>query len=205
MHWTQQVAGIGMALRGYAADHGAHVWESEYPDGGSSTEIFQKLLDGGYATDPNVFYVPMWGKRAPVAGQKLKPENVCFDMTGGVAPDDSGDLPLVFMTGYRITYAPGGGATALIKPYPAYWWGTGLWSDLRGMQFPDAKVFPGLAVCYKSQRWIWIAVGPERLDDGAIDPYVNAPYDGTIHGFVPATFDSKGKTYRQLTPEGVVR
>jgi len=68
---------IGLALYSYANEHGGN-----YPSGVSSTEVFQILLDGGYATNPRIFYVPMPGKIDPQAGQKLKPENVGWDFYG---------------------------------------------------------------------------------------------------------------------------
>jgi hypothetical protein len=32
--------------------------------------------------------------------------------------------------------------------------------------------------------------------------FVRASPDGSIPNFIPADFDPKGKTYRQLTPDG---
>ena len=74
---------INLMLFAYSNDN-----NQNYPDGKSSTEVFQKLLDGGYATDPAIFYVPLPGKVKPVAGQKLKPENVCFDVPCPVEGSD---------------------------------------------------------------------------------------------------------------------
>jgi hypothetical protein len=90
----------------YASDH-----EGKYPQGTNSTEVFQRLLDGGYTTDPVLFfYLGVDGKTRPEAGQKqLKPENVCFDVTAGLDSTDpnSDTVPLVFLTGYRVTYVAG--------------------------------------------------------------------------------------------------
>jgi hypothetical protein len=152
---------IGMMMFSYSTDHGG-----SYPDGNSSTEVFQKLIDGNYVTDPTIFYIPLPGKIKPLPGQKLKPENVCFDVTSGV-DSDSTDVPLVFVTGYKVTYAPGASAVPLAKPHPA-----------------------GMIVFYKTDS------------AKVMLPAVVENSDGSISNFIPASFDPKGKTYRQLTPDG---
>jgi hypothetical protein len=104
---------IGLAMFSYANDN-----DQKYPTGKSSTEVFQKLIDGGYITDPSILYtadlhVP--GKSA-ASSNHLKPENVCWDITIPVdAVQSDGALPLVFSTGYRIEYVPNGRATPLPK------------------------------------------------------------------------------------------
>jgi hypothetical protein len=102
---------IRLAMAEYMRDHG-----QAFPDGASSTEVFQKLVDGNDVVDPGIFYVSMPGKVKAVVGQKLKPENVCFDVTGGVGTNPPEDLPLVFLTGYRVNYAADGSAVPLGKP-----------------------------------------------------------------------------------------
>ncbi|HEV3271575.1 MAG TPA: hypothetical protein VGZ93_05280 [Candidatus Methylacidiphilales bacterium] len=141
-----------------------------YPDGNSSTEVFQKLLDGGYCTDPTIFYLPLPGKIKPVPGQKLKPENVGWDVTSGVDSGDSNWVPLLFVTGYKITYASGAPAVPLVKS-----------------PNPDSH---GVAVFYKGNDAVYRSPG-----------MVTNP-DGSISNFIPADFNPKGKTYRQLTPDG---
>jgi GYF domain 2 len=96
---TVQTGYIADVLSHYAADHGG-----AYPDGQTSTEVFQKLLDGKYIFDPTVFYFPMTGKTKP-AGAKLTADNVCFDVTAGATSKSSKLLPIVFTTGYDVTYA----------------------------------------------------------------------------------------------------
>ncbi len=86
----QQGRQIGQMMFSYATDNVQN--GNAYPDGNSSTEVFQKLLDGGYATDPTLFYVPMPGKVEPVKGQKLKPENVSWDVTSGVSSNSPDGL-----------------------------------------------------------------------------------------------------------------
>jgi hypothetical protein len=170
---------IGLSMFQYANDH-----NGKYPEGNSSTEIFQKLLDDGYINYPEIFYTPLTGKIKPVAGQKLKPENVCWDVTCCVDSTTPDSLPLVFMTGYKVTYAPGAAAVPIIKPFPPYtdteasWW-------KRGPFYP-----PGIAVLYKSNASHFLLL---------VNP--GAP-DASIPNFVPPDFDAKGKTYRQLTPDG---
>jgi hypothetical protein len=60
-----------IAMFQYAIDK-----DGVFPTGKSSTEVFQKLLDGGYVTDPALFCLPLRGKYPAEKGAKLKPENV---------------------------------------------------------------------------------------------------------------------------------
>jgi hypothetical protein len=92
----------------------------------------------------------------------LKPENVSWDVTDAVTSDDSDDLPIVFLTGYKIDYATGG------KAHP-----------LKNAAIPE-----GIAAFYKSNSTEFIVAKVDGIP--LIDP----------------TFDPKGKTYRQLTPDG---
>ena len=69
---TQQTRALDLAMYSYCNDN-----DQKYPDGKSSTEVFQKLMDGGYVTDPALFYLPLPGKIKGVVGHRLKPENVC--------------------------------------------------------------------------------------------------------------------------------
>src|ERR1700683_469413 len=48
---------IDLMMFAYSSDH-----NGRYPQGKSSTEIFQLLLDQNYASDPTAFYFPMTGK-----------------------------------------------------------------------------------------------------------------------------------------------
>jgi len=188
--WLQNAHTIGLCMFAYAQDH-----DQLYPDGNSSTEVFQKLLDGGYVTDPTLFYLAMPGKTKPVPGQKLKPENVSWDVTGGADLSSPDELPLVFMTGYKISYAPGSAAVPLVKPYPPF-----------GLEEPYQKWFDwllrrptirwsesgGIAVHYKNNSSMYKKL--ETAPNG----------DGTIPDFIPPDFKPDGKTYRQLTPDGVL-
>jgi len=181
---VQQLHMLGLALYSYAEDN-----NGEYPDGASSTEVFQKLLDGGYVSDPQVFYLQMNipGKIEASPNQKiLKPENVCFDVTAGLTQQDSPQAPLIFLTGFRIKYAAGGTAAPLASPFPMlaashdflfFHWDS-----------PDPEEFSGIGVFYVSHSAQWI------LAQG-----------NAIPNFVPAGFDAHGKTFRQLTPDGVLR
>ena len=98
---------IQLAMFQYAQDH-----NGKYPDGRSSTEIFQKLVDGGYIYDSAIFYLEMPGKTKAV-NKHLRSENVAFDVTAptdGATPDT---VPGVFATGYLMEYRPGGAAVPL--------------------------------------------------------------------------------------------
>jgi hypothetical protein len=151
---------IGIALEQYAQDH-----DGKYPAGKSSTEIFQQLIDQQYTDDGSAFYFHMPGKTETTT-KKLKPENVCFDVTNAVLPDDPASLPVVFTTGYQMDYAKGGKA------------------HLRANGDPE-----GLGVYPKSG--FGERVGFDRAYPQGIP-------------VIPANFDSKGRTYVQLTPEGPV-
>ena len=99
---VQSAHGIGVALYSYAQDHGG-----KYPDGKSSTEVFQKLMDGGYVTDPTIFFLPGVSGKTKGTGTVLKPENVCWDFTKGTRPDDTSGVALVFSTGTQMDYTRG--------------------------------------------------------------------------------------------------
>ncbi len=171
----QAAHALGLALYSYANDN-----NGLYPDASSSTEAFQQLLDGGYISDPTILYVAMDGKtKASKDQKKLRPENVCWDITAGASKEDSGSLPLLFLTGYRITYTPGSDAVPEIKPFPAYRLNNSWFADLSN---------PGIAAYYVDNHAVWL------LAQGNLIPH-----------FVPQNFDAQGKTYRQLTPDGVLR
>jgi len=180
----QQARQIGQCMFPYSTDH-----NGVYPDGNSSTEVFQKLIDGGYVTDPAIFYVPLPGKVKGVVGQKLKPENVCWDVTSGVDSRSSDLVPLVFLTGYRINYAAGGSAVPIIKPYPPFW-SVRTWSEWwNGAPSPDYGP-SGSAVFYKGNNAMYIKLWPTTNSDYAMT------------NFVSPDFQPDGHTYRQLTPDG---
>jgi len=114
----QESHAIGFAMFAYANDHNGH-----YPDAGeapasgsvltlgnvssgatTSTEVFQKLLDEKYVTDPAIFYFTMPGKTRPVAGIRLTADNVCFDVTAGLTTSSPSGIPLVYPTGYTLDF-----------------------------------------------------------------------------------------------------
>ena len=96
---------IELSMFQYANDH-----NGAYPSGRTSTEVFQKLIDEKYISDPAIFYIKMPGKTRPTSNQ-LTAENVCYDVTSGVTANSSDFVPLVFSTGYTITYKAGVAAT----------------------------------------------------------------------------------------------
>jgi len=165
----QQCRQIGQMLVSYAVDNG------RYPDGKTSTEVFQRLLDEGYCTDKLAFYVDLPGKVRP-ATDKLRPENVGFDLTCCVDSSASAALPMVFLTGYKISYEP----KAQAKPVNPPLWRT--WSQWWNGRRTSSN--PYIVVYYKN--------GDAHL--------LSASANGSIPNFIPADFDPKGKTYRQLTP-----
>jgi hypothetical protein len=146
----QQARAIGEAMFSFAADH-----NGAYPTGKSSTDIFQQLIVGGYVSDPSAFYTKMPGKVAPASTQ-LKPENVCFDVTMPVNGDSSDQVPVVFLTGFKISYAPGSSAVPV--------------SDA-------AKQAPGIVIYYKGNNATFIPKGA----DGSVPRVVSPSLGDTAH------------------------
>jgi len=190
---------IALFLHRYAADH-----HGEYPPGKNSTEVFQALLDGGYNYQLDIVYRPgSPGKTAPTydQGQKLKPENVCYDITVPVGENAPPGLPLVFMTGYRITYAPGAAAVPLSD-------------EIRSRNPSMAVFYNDGSFAFFRNAWWWFGKGEYRqttggfqnvnytLDDGSGQRSGRLHSDGTITNFIPSTFDAAGVKYQQLTPDG---
>lgn len=134
---VQSARAISMEMTQYAIDH-----NGAYPSGKTSTEVFQKLLDDGYATDAGIFYIRMPGK-VRATSKHLTAENVCYDVTSGIVNDSPADTPVVFTTGYIVTYAPGGEA----QPDPRH-----------------PGPFTGISVAYKSGMAKFL----KSLKDGAV-------------------------------------
>jgi hypothetical protein len=102
----QQSHAIGLALFSYSTDN-----NGKYPDGKTSTEVFQKLIDGSYVADPSIFYVDGIPGKVKPTGNHLTADNVCFDFTSGVTAQSSDQVPLVFLTGFDMSYQNGATAT----------------------------------------------------------------------------------------------
>jgi type II secretory pathway pseudopilin PulG len=142
----QQTHAIGLALFSYATDN-----NGAYPTGKSSTEVFQKLIDGGYVSDPSIFYSKMPGK-VPPTSNKLKPENVSFDVTVPIDSNSSDMVPVLFTTGFKISYAPGSSAVPV--------------SDA-------AKQAPGISIFYKGNSAVFIPKAADGSAPNAISPNLN--------------------------------
>ena len=179
---TEMTRSIALALAQYAEAHGG-----KYPAGSSSTAVFQKLLDGNYVTDPATFYLVMPGKTPPT-GTHLEPQNVCYDVTAGVETGSPGDLPVVYVTGFRLEYQPGGHATSLTRPFPAYAYSAD--AGMKWLTGGDLAPVCGLPVADKA--------GDAQFRQGQAgkDGY------GVVANVVPPDFDARGNDYRQLTPAG---
>ena len=187
---VQSAHAIGLAMFSYANDN-----SQVYADGKSSTEVFQKLLDGGYVSDPAIFYIAMAGKTAPVAGQKLKPENVSWDVIVTADSSSPEGLPLLLMTGYKISaFAPGASAIPLVKPFPRFGWAS--WRNQTWFDWllDRPTIYwaneGGAAVFYKNNSAAF--KGIETAPDGTT----------SIPKFIPLDYKPDGKVYRQLTPDG---
>jgi hypothetical protein len=175
---------LALAMFEYANDNNA------YPDGKSSTEVFQKLIDGNYVTDPGLFYAAMPGKTKSLTSH-LRPENVSYDVTSGIQMNSPDNLPIVFLTGFRIDYRPGGTAVSLIRPFPNLRGDASNW--LQSLTGGPLEPVSGLPVTYKSNN-LYFRVGQIGADGMGVVPNV-----------IPPDFDARGQTYRQLTPEGVLK
>jgi len=130
---TSDAKMIGIALFSYAQDH-----NGMYPTGKSSTEIFQKLIDEKYLSDSTLFctQAKLLPGKTEATSDRLKPENVCWDLTIPMDDKSSDFLPVVFLTGYRVNYMQGGKAVPLFsssEPGP-----------------------PGIAVCYHGGSAAWL-------------------------------------------------
>ena len=167
---------IGLALSQYAVDH-----EGKYPEGKTSTEVFQKLLDEKYVSDPVIFYYFLPGKVKPETST-LKPDNVAWDVTCCIDATSPDHLPAVFLTGYKIVYQAGAKAVP-VKMAPLKKSTPRTWSDW----------------------WYGIPIEPNYLAVRYKDTSAKTfqfPVDGSFPNFIPTDFDPEGKTYRQLTPDG---
>lgn len=123
---------IGIAMFQYAQAH-----NGAYPTGKSSTEIFQKLIDEKYLPDAAIFYQALLDipGKTNATSNVLKPENVCWDVTVPLDASSSDLLPVVFSTGFRVNYVPGGTAVPLFAP---------------------SKERAGIAVCYHGNNSAWL-------------------------------------------------
>ncbi len=147
---VQQTRQIGVVMFAYACDN-----NGAYPTGDSSTEIFQKLIDGGYVNDSTLFYVKMPGKVAPTSN-KLKPENVCFDVTVAVNNKSSDMVPLIYLTGFKVSFTPDSSAVPV--------------SDA-------AKQAGGIPVFYKGDNALF-----RRADaDGSVPHFVAPNFQDDAH------------------------
>ncbi len=155
---VRQAHAIGLALFSYANDN-----NGDYPTGSSSTEVFQKLIDGGYVSDPALFYVPMPGKVRPTTG-KLKPENVSFDVTAGVDLKSSDAVPILFMTGFLVDYTVGSAAVPLTE---------------------DAKKRDGMVIFYHSNSTQFLIKDP----NGTVRSAIPKAFDGKGHHYQQLTPD----------------
>ncbi len=142
----QQSRAIELAMVAYADHNGA------YPGGSTSTQVFQKLLDGNYIADPGLFYILGMPGKVRATSNQLTADNVCFDVTSGITASSPDQLPVVFVTGYTIHYSGG------VPP-----------DSLPGFVHP----FPGMAVAYKnSSAHFW-----QALPDGRVPGVVPVAFD----------------------------
>jgi hypothetical protein len=194
---------IVLSMFQYANDH-----DGKYPDGASSTEVFQKLLDENYLTDPAIFFVPLPGKVAAKMGAKLKPENVAYDVTSGIDANSPDTVPVVFLTGFRMDYRAGAPAVSLLKPFPKYHVPPNTWFIWSWQPFGSWLSFDGLPAAYHSNNAYFRSsypMGPTEFPpEGHPTQYTPDGY-GIVPDVIAPEIDLHGKTYRQLTPDGVLK
>jgi len=177
---------IAAAMYHYSQDHGG-----QYPTGKSSTEVFQKLIDGHYVSDAKVFfaYGAVYsdlsnGKGAPADSTTLRPENVRFDVTVPLTAQSPDGLPIVFLTGCKVSYEPGASAKS-----------------------NTSNPFRGLSAVYKgkipSPNWFTYLYDEPQIK---IQRFTPADYSSEgpyyIPNFISPDFKPDGKKYQQLTPDG---
>jgi hypothetical protein len=155
----------------------------QYPDGATSTDAFKYLLNKGYLTSADVFYLPN-GQQTKFKGTSpatnLTAANVSWDIIGvdgtgtvtgpvGITVNAPDELPLVFSTGGTVSIPTSAGAGSATCSATAP-----LGTD-------------GIAVTYKDNHSVFA-----RIDSPA----------GTysISEFIPASFDPKGVSYVQRKP-----
>jgi hypothetical protein len=136
----------------YEQDH-----NGAYPTGKSSTEVFQKLIDEHYVQDPTTFWIMSFNVpgKTKATSNELKPENVCWDVTVPLDAGSSDLLPVVFLTGYRINYVPGGSAVPLFSS-----------SEDRP---------PGIAVCYHGNNPAWLK--NDGQPDRIVKNFISTAFD----------------------------
>ena len=127
---------IYIAMAAYAADHHGNFPDADEapagqsiltlggsgssPGASTSTEVFQKLIDEKYVSDPAIFYIAMPGKVRPV-GNQLTADNVCFDVTAGLTSSAPNGLPIVFTTGFSVSYGNSIRVTRDgVSPFPGF-------------------------------------------------------------------------------------
>lgn len=97
---------LGTILFTWASVHGF-----TYPDGASSTEVFQSLMDEGYLEPKaaeDLLYIPGMPGKVPYPGTgPLKPVHVCWDLVAPVKDNANDKLPLVVSTGWELIFLPG--------------------------------------------------------------------------------------------------
>jgi hypothetical protein len=112
---------LAIASYAYAQDHGGY-----YPNGETSTVIYQKLFDGKYLSDPSSLFINSNGGRTYASSYPsvhLNAENVSFDFTTrsetGLTKDDPDDLPLLFSCVVEAPqYVSGANAASIDKTCP---------------------------------------------------------------------------------------
>jgi hypothetical protein len=183
---------VALAMFQYSVDHKA------YLDGKSSTEVFQKLLDGKYISDPAIFYFPMPGKTKAPPGSRLQPKNVSYDVTSGIQINSPDSLPIVFLTGFQIDYRRGGAAISLTRPFPSFQSLPSTW--LQSLAGTPREPISDLPVAYKNNN----AYCRSSYHTDQPTQYTPDGY-GIVPNVTPPDFDANGQIYRQLTPEGMLK
>jgi len=93
---------LGLLMMQYALDH-----EGQFPDGTTSTEAFQKLINAGILTSPNMLVLSLSKKDPVEAPAALTAANVDFDVIAPMDQNDPDWIPLLISSGWKVTLEPG--------------------------------------------------------------------------------------------------
>jgi len=106
-------------------------------------------------------------------------------------------VPVVFLTGFRMSYAAGAPVVSLVKPFPSTVFD---WSIFFSNCASSSITFDGLPVAYKNND----AYFRSSYAGGHEAQYTPDGY-GIIPNVIAPDFNAHGQTYRQLTPNGVLK
>jgi prepilin-type N-terminal cleavage/methylation domain-containing protein len=119
MRTAKDNAGMQTTHALYVADFQYNIDNNNFADGADAGAIAQNLLNGGYISDPSIFFIA-GGSTTKFTGsnaaQGITAQNVSWDFLGsgatytGLTTSDPEQLPLVWSTGNTITIPAAAGS-----------------------------------------------------------------------------------------------